>query len=230
MPEGKEAFKQFTEKLKESLSCRRPLEEHKIRLNRQRRIHLSLAILGAITCLSLAVWCAISASGILFMLAFVLIFAFIFFVSVSEVIWGVRRKLVIYDNSLAASAKVMVTSVTDETLYEKFSRPLPKESPPEKVSWLVGLRWLLLFVCVVVALCFLTGEKMAFAFASLIIFLAPFTRKLLYKRSSRPTVKFSPPKLETAPCPYCGEPLRTSMAKQCPACKMDWHDPKSGPS
>jgi len=28
----------------------------------------------------------------------------------------------------------------------------------------------------------------------------------------------------TVPCPYCGEPLRTSMAKQCRFCGRDWHD------
>lgn len=28
----------------------------------------------------------------------------------------------------------------------------------------------------------------------------------------------------TAPCPYCGEPLRTPTAKQCRHCRMDWHD------
>lgn len=27
------------------------------------------------------------------------------------------------------------------------------------------------------------------------------------------------------PCPYCGKPLRTSLAKQCPHCLMDWHEP-----
>ncbi|MEM7245448.1 MAG: hypothetical protein AAF533_08890 [Acidobacteriota bacterium] len=27
------------------------------------------------------------------------------------------------------------------------------------------------------------------------------------------------------PCPYCGEPLRTPKAKQCPHCKADWHVP-----
>ena len=33
---------------------------------------------------------------------------------------------------------------------------------------------------------------------------------------------FSPP--EPGPCPYCGQPLRTSIAKQCRFCKRDWHD------
>lgn len=28
----------------------------------------------------------------------------------------------------------------------------------------------------------------------------------------------------TAPCPYCGEPLVTSQAKQCQHCYMNWHD------
>lgn len=27
------------------------------------------------------------------------------------------------------------------------------------------------------------------------------------------------------PCPYCGEPLRTSSARQCRFCGTDWHDP-----
>lgn len=26
------------------------------------------------------------------------------------------------------------------------------------------------------------------------------------------------------PCPYCGEPLRTPLAKQCRYCGKDWHD------
>ena len=29
---------------------------------------------------------------------------------------------------------------------------------------------------------------------------------------------------ETAPCPYCGMPLRTPIAKQCRFCGRDWHD------
>jgi hypothetical protein len=28
-----------------------------------------------------------------------------------------------------------------------------------------------------------------------------------------------------APCPFCGMPLRTSLAKQCRHCLRDWHDP-----
>jgi hypothetical protein len=31
----------------------------------------------------------------------------------------------------------------------------------------------------------------------------------------------------TSPCPYCGEPLRSSDAKQCRACGRDWHDPEN---
>jgi hypothetical protein len=27
----------------------------------------------------------------------------------------------------------------------------------------------------------------------------------------------------TTPCPYCGKPLRTSLAKQCRYCLKDWH-------
>ena len=32
---------------------------------------------------------------------------------------------------------------------------------------------------------------------------------------------------EPTPCPYCGEPLRTSLAKQCRYCRRDWHDPET---
>jgi hypothetical protein len=27
------------------------------------------------------------------------------------------------------------------------------------------------------------------------------------------------------PCPYCEQPLKTSVARQCLSCGMDWHDP-----
>jgi hypothetical protein len=30
----------------------------------------------------------------------------------------------------------------------------------------------------------------------------------------------------SAPCPYCGKPLVTALAKQCRYCLMDWHDEK----
>ena len=32
------------------------------------------------------------------------------------------------------------------------------------------------------------------------------------------------PAKEATPCPYCGMPLRTSLAKQCRFCRRDWHD------
>lgn len=31
----------------------------------------------------------------------------------------------------------------------------------------------------------------------------------------------------SAPCPFCGQPLRTSEAKQCRHCRRDWHDPEN---
>jgi hypothetical protein len=34
-----------------------------------------------------------------------------------------------------------------------------------------------------------------------------------------------PSEKESAPCPFCGMPLRTSLAKQCRHCRRDWHDP-----
>ena len=47
------------------------------------------------------------------------------------------------------------------------------------------------------------------------------------KREPSPFVGpiFNPPK--PAPCPYCGAPLRTAIARQCRFCKMDWHDPQN---
>jgi hypothetical protein len=29
----------------------------------------------------------------------------------------------------------------------------------------------------------------------------------------------------TAPCPYCGQPLRSATSRQCRFCNRDWHDP-----
>src|SRR6185503_12010729 len=40
-----------------------------------------------------------------------------------------------------------------------------------------------------------------------------------HKGSPRPSDK------ATAPCPHCGEPLRTSKSRQCRFCRRDWHDP-----
>jgi hypothetical protein len=36
--------------------------------------------------------------------------------------------------------------------------------------------------------------------------------------------KMAPPK---RPCPYCGVPLASDLARQCLSCGMDWHDPES---
>lgn len=32
------------------------------------------------------------------------------------------------------------------------------------------------------------------------------------------------PRKEGPPCPYCGQPLFTSLSKQCLRCGWDWHD------
>jgi hypothetical protein len=33
--------------------------------------------------------------------------------------------------------------------------------------------------------------------------------------------------VRSVPCPYCGRPLLSAMAKQCFGCGMDWHDPSN---
>jgi hypothetical protein len=38
-----------------------------------------------------------------------------------------------------------------------------------------------------------------------------------------PATLVNPP----APCPYCGEQMRTPRAQQCRFCGMDWHDPNN---
>ena len=42
--------------------------------------------------------------------------------------------------------------------------------------------------------------------------------KIWVVHDGRPRAKFPGP-----PCPFCGKPLRTSRAKQCPHCLSDWH-------
>jgi len=44
----------------------------------------------------------------------------------------------------------------------------------------------------------------------------------LYQELKR---RISGPLYEGTPCPYCGERLRTQLAKQCRHCGRDWHDP-----
>jgi hypothetical protein len=43
--------------------------------------------------------------------------------------------------------------------------------------------------------------------------------KLWVQHEGRPK-----PAKEPTACPYCGQPLRTSLAKQCRHCRKDWHD------
>lgn len=38
-------------------------------------------------------------------------------------------------------------------------------------------------------------------------------------------LRIGDPAYESAPCPFCGEALRTSRAKQCRHCGRDWRDP-----
>ena len=52
---------------------------------------------------------------------------------------------------------------------------------------------------------------------------SPFWAKIWVTHSGRPEWDWE----ATAPCPYCGRPLRTPVAKQCRYCLMDWHDPKN---
>lgn len=40
-------------------------------------------------------------------------------------------------------------------------------------------------------------------------------------------VRPKPSEKETAPCPHCDKPLKTSKARQCFGCGMDWHDPEN---
>lgn len=42
--------------------------------------------------------------------------------------------------------------------------------------------------------------------------------KIWVVHSGRPGVKIA-----GAPCPHCGQPLRTAEAMQCPHCFADWH-------
>jgi hypothetical protein len=45
-----------------------------------------------------------------------------------------------------------------------------------------------------------------------------------YNESMRsPVPEEAPP----SPCPFCGKPLPTNRAKQCPHCGADWHDPQN---
>jgi hypothetical protein len=37
----------------------------------------------------------------------------------------------------------------------------------------------------------------------------------------------NPMTLPETPCPFCGKPLRTSRARQCPHCGADWHGVQS---
>jgi hypothetical protein len=48
--------------------------------------------------------------------------------------------------------------------------------------------------------------------------------ELWVEHAGRPKIPTTGP---PAPCPYCGEPLRTHYAKQCRFCKRDWHDPSN---
>jgi hypothetical protein len=48
---------------------------------------------------------------------------------------------------------------------------------------------------------------------------SPRWAKIWVVHSGEPHVRVQGP-----PCPYCGGPLRTARARQCPHCLADWHD------
>jgi hypothetical protein len=66
------------------------------------------------------------------------------------------------------------------------------------------------------------GQQPAMAMAELraVTGCSPLWAKLWVQHSGRPEWDWG----TTAPCPYCREPLRTPVAKQCRHCGMDWHD------
>lgn len=42
------------------------------------------------------------------------------------------------------------------------------------------------------------------------------------------TLNPQPVRYSGKPCPFCGKPLRTNLAKQCFECGKDWHDEVGG--